>query len=88
MKKIDYKNITGLEYTCSCAGISKRKWNVLMHGAVRADKRQVNRLIRLFCPDMYEDLALKFYNPYNYLRTSTHLIVVHSGIEYFFRIKR
>lgn len=73
-----------LEYTC--VGISQRKWDKLMDGAVRADKQKINRLVKTHLPDLYENLCLDYYNPYNYYKTSTHLILVHSSIEYFLKM--
>ncbi len=73
--------LTGLDATC--VGIEMRAWEKLMKGAVRADKRQINRLVKRDLPRLHYDLALEYYNPYNYFRTGQHLILVHSGIEYF-----
>lgn len=56
-----------------------------MEGAVRADKQHINRLVRRHLPELYHALALNYYNPYNYYRTKTHLILVHSSIEYFIK---
>ena len=60
-----------------------RLWEQLMEGAVRANKRAINSLVKKLLPDLYEDLALQLRNPYNYLRTKKHLILVHSAIEHF-----
>jgi hypothetical protein len=83
--KIDYDRITniGLEYTC--VGISARKHEELMKGAVRANKRRIDRLVKKFYPELYDELSLRLRNPYDYYRTDKHLILVHSAIEYFFR---
>jgi len=78
-----YNNINNLSLECTCTDISIDKWNELMHGTRRASKRQVNRLVRKFLPELYEALALWCYNPYSYYRTDKHLILVHSAIEYF-----
>jgi hypothetical protein len=68
---------------CTCADISLTKWERLMTGAKRMDKRKLNRLVKKELPELYEDLALNLYNPYEYYKTPTHYILVHSGIEYF-----
>jgi len=56
-----------------------------MEGHTRANKEQINRLIKLHLPDLYDELYLNLYNPYFYHKTKNHLIMVHSGIEYFIR---
>ncbi len=59
-----------------------------MDGARRADKRVINRLVKTHLPDLYYALRLDLRNPYAYLKTKTHLILVHSGIEYFLAYRR
>lgn len=77
-----------IEYETCCSAITQERWDELMKGARRASYRKVVRLVREQCPDMYYALALEFPNPYadGCKRTKTHLILVHSHIEYFFRI--
>ena len=77
--------VTRLELEATCVGISMDRWEELMKGCVRANKRVVNRLVKKHLPDLHHSLALEFCNPYNYYRTDTHLILVHSMIEYFLR---
>jgi len=83
-----YKNIKSLTYYSSCLSLSSYEWKKLMTGHKRANKEQVNKLLRKHCPEFYNHLELDFYNPYNYYKTDTHLIIVHSNIEYFFKIER
>ena len=75
-----------ITYETNCTETSQSEWNKLMHGAKRTDKKKLNKLVKNQLPELYEDLALKYYNPYNYYKTKTHYILVHSGIEYFLRI--
>lgn len=75
-----------IEYECNCTCISIDKWEELMKNHVRADKSKINKLVKNQLPDLYEALSLDFYNPYNYYRTDSHLILVHSMIEYFIKI--
>ena len=82
-----YKRITTLQLDTTCTNCSLHRWNLLMKGAVRANKRTINSLVKKLLPDLYEELALQFFNPYNYLRTKTHLILVHSSIEYFLKFE-
>jgi hypothetical protein len=87
MKKPYYEAVTELELDTTCVECRGGKWNQLMKGAVRANKRAINSLVKKLLPDLYEKLALQFYNPYNYLRTQKHLILVHSGIEFFLKFR-
>jgi hypothetical protein len=81
-----YDQISGLIYECNCTEIPLRKWEQLMKNSVRADHKKINKLVKKYLPYLYDNLALNYYNPYNYYRTKTHLILVHSHIEYFLRI--
>ena len=79
------KVVSFIETECACFSISNRRWTQLMEGATRANKKTINKLVKKHIPELYEGLCLKFYNPYDYLKTSTHLILVHSSIEYFLK---
>lgn len=81
---MNYKNIKSIEYCCNCTDTSIEDWNKLMKGAKKANKLEINNLIKKFLPEFYFELALNLTNPFNYYRTKTHLILAHSGIEYFF----
>ena len=81
-----YNSIQDMSLECSCAGISLAEWEKLMKDHKRADKKRVEVLIKKHLPDLFKCLALEFYNPYYCHKTKTHLIYVHSGIEYFIRI--
>ena len=75
-------NSLHLEGTCVSVGIDK--WDTLMEGATVANKRVIDRHVKEYLPDLYEGLCLNIgYNPYRYYKTETHLILVHSAIEYF-----
>ncbi len=70
---------------CTCCDISSHKWDRLMKGAKRMNKRTLNSLIKRELPELYHELALNYYNPYNYFQTNTHYILIHSCIEYFIK---
>lgn len=74
--------ITGFKGTC--VSNSATFVNTQLEKAVRADKRQINRLVREYFPESYHTFILGGYNPYNYYRNDTYLILVHSHIEHFF----
>ncbi len=81
-----YNNIHTIYLEHTCVEVSIRKWEELMSGHVRADKNKIDGLVKAHIPELYNNLSLNLYNPYDYYRTSTHLILVHSGIEYFIKI--
>lgn len=80
-----YNNIDSLYFEASCCNVSQEEWDRLMFGAKTANKRQINKLVKTFLPDLYISLALNYYNPFDYYKTKTHLILVHSAIEYFLK---
>lgn len=75
-----------LEYTCT--NISIEKWNSLMMGAVKANGRKIRQMIKCQLTELFNNLALQFPNPYEQscMRTATHLIYVHSSVEYFLKV--
>ena len=82
---MNYENIKSIEYCCNCTNISSEHWEELMAGAKKANKLKINNLIKKFSPDFYYKLSLNLPNPFDYYKTKTHLILVHSQIEYFFK---
>ncbi len=82
------KRVDGLWLIATCADITLDKWERWMKGATRADKRTIHRLVRDHLPDLYHALRLDLRNPYAYYKTRNHLILVHSGIEYFMAYRR
>ena len=77
-------NVNRLTLNATCVGLALREWERRMKHATRANKRKIDRLVKIHLPELYEGLALWAYNPYNYFKTKEYLILVHSGIEYFF----
>ena len=74
----------GVHFDCSCVGVTIDKWESLMAGAKKANKKLVTK----FAVDagVIDPQDAKFRNPYTQLKTKTHLIFVHSAIEYFLKI--
>jgi hypothetical protein len=82
------QQVSLLQLECTCSSISMSKWERLMKNTTRACHKTINRLVKEHLPDLYESLMLNLYNPYNYFKTKTHLILVHSNIEYFMRYEK
>ena len=72
---------------CTCYDIRYRKWESLMKNHTRADYRKINKLVKIHLPDLFYNLGLDLCPNtfYHYHKTKTHLILVHSGIEYFLK---
>jgi len=79
------EKVSEIYLECTCVGIGLNKWEELMKNCTQANKRTIDRLVKKHLPDLYDSLALWAYNPYNYYKTKTHLILVHSSIEYFLK---
>jgi len=85
---MNYKNINILEFETSCVDCDIDKWDELMKGHKRANKKEIEKLLKIHYNDMYIEFGFDIkcsYNPYNYYKTETHIILVHSAIEYFFK---
>ena len=74
-------------FETSCVSTSQTQWDNLMKGATKANKKQVVA-VALNCgiidaQEAKKEIKNSWYNPYRQLKTKTHLIYVHSGIEHF-----
>ncbi len=76
-------NINSLQLVATCTNIDCTQWDAYMKGATKANHGIIDQLVKIHLPDLYYELDLDLYNPYNYFKTTTHLILVHSCIEYF-----
>ena len=80
----------GVSFECSCVGIGINKWDSLMEGATRADRKKVVKIALLagVIDEAQAQIEIKkpYYNPYNHYKTKTHIIYVHSAIEHFIKI--
>ena len=77
--------VDSLTLECTCEDIRIYKWESLMENHTRANHRIIDKLVKKHLPDLYYDIGLNFPNPYYYHKTKTHLILVHSSIEYFLK---
>ena len=89
-----YDSIHTLTYKYDCTEIPAWKWDELMENAKRGNVRKINLLVKRLVPELFASLGLNekpikdlgWYNPYPYYKTSKHIIIVHSSIEYFLKI--
>ena len=74
-------------YETNCTYVSIDEWNQLMKGARKCSYKRLVSKIRRELPELYFDLCLNIYNPYEAQckQTKSHYILVHSAIEYFIR---
>ena len=80
----------GCFFETTCVGIGQNKWDELMEGHTRANKKEVVKIALLSGvideEQAREEIKNTYYNPYNHYKTKTHIIYVHSMIEHFIRV--
>ena len=85
---MNYRAIKNFRYVGNCTNLGFRTIEKYLKDCVRANKREIERLVKIYRPDLHYALGLDFHNPYNYYRTDKHLILTHSSIEYFFEYEK
>ena len=75
-----------MELQCTCQDITKQEWNKLMKGRRPMSYNWLKRRIKRSLPNLYDELMLDYYNPYESApyRTKTHYILTHSATAHFF----
>lgn len=79
--------VNSMDLIATCASVNISQWDKYMKGTRKANGSRIRRLIKNHLPDLYDDLALEFYNPYesSSVKKQGLLVYVHSGIEYFIK---
>lgn len=79
------KQVNSMELVSSCVSINISQWEEYMEGTTKANGKTIRNLIKNHLPDLYNELGLNFYNPYENqsMKKPGLLVYVHSGIEYF-----
>ena len=69
----------------TCGTFSADECKRLMRGARRVSYKKMVAKIKKELPELYEELALQYSNPFEdqCSQTKTHYILVHSAIDYF-----
>jgi hypothetical protein len=79
-----------MTYETNCTSITAQKWDELMKGAKRANRKKVVKAAIetgvITEDEGRRELKSETYNPYEHLKTKTHLIYVHSAIEHFIKL--
>ena len=80
-------NLEKLTLIATCIGIGQKKWDSYMENTTKASGSKIRSLIRKHLPDLYYQLGLEFYNPYESqcVKKEGLLVYVHSSIEYFLK---
>jgi hypothetical protein len=74
-----------ITYIGNCSELPASFVDKQMDKAARANKKNINRLVKQQYPDIFESLDLSFYNPFDYYKNDKFLILRHSAIGYFFK---
>ncbi len=88
--RFNYNNITSIEFYGACSDISAKENEKIMSECTIANKKEVHKLLKKF---NYEDIGFMniknletFWNPYKYYKSKNWIVVIHSCIDYFFKI--
>lgn len=75
----------------TCVSLNADEVDSLMKGKTKADRKQVLKVafnVGLMSEDEYrQSLRYRYYNPYRFYKTDTHIIYVHSAVEYFIKVE-
>lgn len=82
-------NVSSANFIGSCSNINIFQWNNLMEGTKKANGKKIRNIIKRELPELYDALALDFYNPYESkcVHKEGLLVYVHSSTEYFIKYK-
>ncbi len=78
-----------MTYECCCSDISFSEWQKKMKGVKPINYKWLVNKIKKQIPQLYEALALEYYNPYENKCgvNREYYILVHSSVEYFIKKK-
>lgn len=79
------KEVNKLQLHATCVNCGVYQWEKLMENTTKANGERIRLLIKKHLPELYDSLALNFYNPYESkcVKKPGLLVYVHSAIEYF-----
>ena len=87
-----YENVTSMEFYGDCSSIPVKENENIFKKCTIANKKEVHKLLKKFGFEE-EDFQTfkvreltKYSNPYKYYKSKNYIVIVHSGIEYFYKI--
>ena len=90
MNIYDRAKQNGCNLETTCVGCGVNRWDELMEGHTKANRKEVVRIALLAGvideEQAREETKRPYYNPYTHYKTKTHIIYVHSGIEHFIKV--
>ena len=89
--KFDYRKVVSMEFYGDCSSISSEENDKIMKECTVANKKEIHKLLDKFEIDSVgclntNDLK-KFGNQYKYFKSKNWIVVIHSSIEHFYKIK-
>ena len=83
-----YNSINEMQLISTCESSTYYECEEYMKNSVKANANIVEKLIKKFMPDLWEELSLNYYNPFRYQcrRKNGLIIYCHSAIEYFIQV--
>ena len=88
--KFNYNNICSMDFYGACPDIAAKRNDEIMKKWTIGNKKEIHKLLEKFgyislgTLDTYT--LKKFWNPYRYYKSKDWIVVIHSSIEYFFKI--
>ena len=79
------KIVNSLTCIATCTGITIRECDKLMENTTKANGSRIRKLIKKHLPELYKDMGLKYYNPFECrsVKKKNLLVYNYSAVEYF-----
>ncbi len=90
--KFHYENVTSMEFYGDCSSVPVKKNENILKKCTIANKKEVHKLLKKFGFEKEEFQTFKvseltkYLNPYKYYKSKDYIVIVHSSIEYFYKI--
>lgn len=79
--------VNGAHLVADCSQVTERQWDRMMSNTTKANGPSIKKIIKDHIPELFDYLALDFFNPYEHqcVKKKGLLVYVHSGVEYFIK---
>ena len=88
--KFNYNNICSMDFYGACSDISAKRNDEIMKKCTIENKKEIHKLLEKFgyisLGTLDTHILKKFWNPYRYYKSKDWIVIIHSSIEYFFKI--